>query len=109
VIADTPFDAPSDDFDAANPLRPDAVRLAGTTQRGKPCELIDNTGCALPREELATLLDALIAADSFGFALASAKGGSTLALDRRESAHVQVAGELYRLLLHRYTARLERF
>ncbi len=101
--------APPDDFAAANPLRADAVRLAGTTRRGKPCELIDNTGRGLPRAELEALLAALIENDRFGFALASAKGGATLALDRLEAAHVQVAGELYRLFVHRYTARLERF
>jgi hypothetical protein len=110
VIADTPPDAAGDgDFDACNPLRPDAVRIAGTTRRGKPCELVDNTGRALPREELRALLDALIAAEAFGFALASAKGGATLDLARRESAHVQIAGELYRLLVYRYQARLEPF
>jgi hypothetical protein len=110
VIADTPPDAGgSGDFDAWNPLRPDAARLAGTTRRGKPCELVDNTGRALPREELQALLDALIEADAFGFALVSPKGGTTLDLERRESAHVQIAGELYRLLVYRYEARLEPF
>jgi hypothetical protein len=110
VIADTPPDpAAAGDFDAVNPLRSDAVRVPGTTRRGKRCELVDNTGRALPRSELQALLDALIAADAFGFALASARGGATLDLARRESAHVQVSGELYRLLVWRYEARLEPF
>lgn len=110
MIADTTSDpAAGDDFDAFNPLRPDAVRVAGTTRRGRPCELVDNTGRALPLEELRALLDALIEADAFGFALVSAKGGATLDLARRESAHVQVAGDLYRLLVYRYEARLEPF
>jgi hypothetical protein len=109
VIADTTPGAAPDDFAGANPLRPDAVRLAGTTRRGKACELIDNTGRGLPRDELAALLEALIEQDRFGFALASAKGGTTLALDRHEAAHVQIDGGLYRLLVHRHTARLEPF
>jgi hypothetical protein len=109
VIADTPPGEAPDNFHAANPLRADAVRLGGTTRRGKACELIDNTGHGLPVEELAALLQALIEQERFGFALASAKGGATLALDRLEAAHVQIAGGLYRLFVHRYTARLERF
>ena len=109
MIADTPPGDAPDDFHAANPLRADAVRLTGTTRRGRPCALIDNTGRGLPAAELAALLDALIEQDRFGFALASAKGGATLALDRQEAAHVQIAGDLYRLFVHRYTARIERF
>lgn len=110
MIADTPPPPdPPGGFEAANPLRDDAVRLDGITRGGRPCALIDNTGRALPHAELQALLDALIEADSFGFSVLSAKGGSTLSLDRRESAHVQIAGDLFRLLVHRYEARVEPF
>jgi hypothetical protein len=101
--------AAPENYDTLNPLRPDAVRVAGTTRRGKPCELVDNTGRGLPRDELAALLQALVDADRFGFSLASAGGGAALPLDRRDFAHVQVAGELFRLIVHRYHARLEPF
>lgn len=110
MIADTPLPpGPPANFDTVNPLRADAVRIAGTTRTGRPCELIDNTGRALPRDELGALLDALIEADRFGFAVLSAKGGNTLSLARQEAAHVQIGGELYRLLVHRYRARIEPF
>lgn len=109
-MSDTPgFVDPQANFDGLNPLRPDAVRVTGLTRRGKPCTLIDNTGAALPRSELEAILQALIDADRFGFSTMSAKGGSTLDLDRRESAHVQIGDTLYRLLLHRYEARIEPF
>jgi hypothetical protein len=101
--------AAPENYDTLNPLRPDAFRVAGTTRRGKACELVDNTGRRLPHEELAALLQALIEADRFGFSLASAGGGASLPLDRRDFGHVQVAGELFRLIVHRYHARLEPF
>jgi hypothetical protein len=97
------------DFDAGNPLRPDAVRLAGTTRRGRRCELIDNSGDGLPPAELQAILDALIREDRFGFATASEAGGATLDLARREGAHIQVGGRLYRLIVYRYEARIEPF
>jgi hypothetical protein len=109
-MSDTPapFD-PTGDFDALNPLRADSVRVRGTTRRGKPCELIDNTGESLPRAELESILAALIAEDAFGFNIASAKGGHTLDLERRESAHIQLGEKIYRLLVYRYEARIEPF
>jgi hypothetical protein len=97
------------DFEAANPLRPDAPRRGGTTRRGKACELIDNTGDRLPASALQDILDALIREDRFGFATATAAGGTTLDLARREGAHIQVDGRLYRLIVYRYQARIEQF
>jgi hypothetical protein len=97
------------DFDAANPLRPGATRLRGTTRRGKACELIDNSGDRLPLPELQAILDALVREARFGFAAASAAGGATLDLARREGAHIQVGGQLYRLIVYRYQARIEPF
>ncbi|MCU0805704.1 MAG: hypothetical protein MUF79_11550 [Burkholderiales bacterium] len=111
MISDTPGppDLSGGDFDSLNPLRPDAVRVRGATRRGKPCELVDNTGERLPRAELESILAALVEQDAFGFNIASAKGGHTLDLERRESAHVQVGEKLYRLLVYRYEARIEPF
>lgn len=100
---------PTEPFDALNPLRADARRIEGTTRRGKPCELIDNTGAQLPEAELRSVLDSLIVADAFGFHALSAGGGSTIDLERRESAHIQIGGQLYRLLVYRYVARIEPF
>ena len=97
------------DFEAANPLRPGATRLEGTTRRGKACELVDKSGERLPATELQGILDALIREDRFGFATASAAGGTTLDLARREGAHIQVDGRLYRLIVYRYQARIEPF
>ena len=97
------------DFDAVNPLRPGATRLRGTTHRGKACELVDNSGDRLPRPELQGILDALVRAQRFGFAAASEAGGATLDLARREVAHIQVGGRLYRLIVYRFQARIEPF
>ena len=97
------------DFEAANPLRPGATRLHGATPRGKACELIDNSGDELPLPELQAILDALIREARFGFAATSDAGGATLALARPEGAHVQIRGQLYRLIVYRYQARIEPF
>jgi hypothetical protein len=70
---------------------------------------VDNTGERLPAGELQSILDALIAQDRFGFALSTAAGGVTLDLGRPETGHVQIAGRLYRLIVHRYAARIEPF
>jgi len=91
------------------PLRPDAVRIAGTTRRGRPCALVDNTGEALPEEDLKAILAALIEQDRFGFRAASASGASTLALDQPDTAHIQIGAKLYRLIVARYEARIEPF
>lgn len=100
---------PDADFAAANPLRPDAVRVWGETRRGKACELVDNTGEGLPLPELHDILERLVAADAFGFRTLSPSGASTLDLERRESTHVQVGDKLYRLIVYRYQARIEPF
>ena len=103
------FVDPLADFDASNPLRADASVLRAETRRGKPCYLIDNTGDALPQAELREILQGLIEAELFGFRTLSASGGEAIHLDRRESAHVQVGGKLYRLIVYRYEARVEPF
>jgi len=101
----------ADETDALGwaPLRADAVRLRGVTRRGRPCELVDNSGDGLPVPELQAILEALIAQDRFGFVVVSAAGGATLDLGRPATGHVQIAAGLYRLIVHRYTARIEPF
>jgi len=91
------------------PLRADAVRVAGATRRGRPCTLIDNTGERLPETELREILAALIDQDRFGFRAASPAGGSALSIDQPETAHIQIGAKLYRLIVLRYEARIERF
>ncbi|MCG6875668.1 MAG: hypothetical protein LJE97_11320 [Betaproteobacteria bacterium] len=109
-MSDTPAPpVPPGEFDRLNPIRPDATRVAGVTRRGRACELLDNSGAGLSIAELQEVLDALIAQDRFGFAMASPAGGSTLDLERREAGHIQIGDRLFRLLLRRYTARIEPF
>lgn len=109
-MSETPgFVDPNADFDLSNPIRSDAVTLTGSTRRGKACVLIDNTGDALPQQELQQILNSLIESDSFGFKTLSATGGDAIRLERRESSHVQIGENLYRLILYRFEARLEPF
>ncbi len=103
------FVDPNADFDENNPLRGDAVHYPGNTKRGKACELVDNTGCALAPDECRDILASLIENDLFGFHPFSANGGATISLERRESTHVQVGDDLYRLIVFRYQARIENF
>lgn len=103
------FVDPSADFEACNPLRPDAVRLPGTTRGGKPCILVNNTGKALPETELRAILAGLIENDAFGIKGRSASGANTIALARREATHIQIGADLYRLIVYRYEARIEPF
>lgn len=103
------FVDPNANFDENNPLRADAVHFAGNTKRGKPCELVDNTGRALAADECEEILASLIENEAFGFRSLSANGGETISLERRESTHVQVGDDLYRLIVFRYQARIENF
>ncbi len=90
------------------PLRSDAVLLAGMTKRGKPCRLIDNTVSA-PREELKALLNDLIEQEHFGPSGLSVAGGNTISIGAPQSAHVQLGGNIYRMIVVDYEARLEEF
>jgi hypothetical protein len=109
-MSDTPTPpVPPAPPDAAHPHPPEAARVAGTTRRGRECELIDNSGDRLPRSELEAILDALVREDRFGFAAASSPGGTTLDPARVQAAHIQIGDRLYRLLVHRYQARIEPF
>lgn len=97
------------DSPAGSPLRDDARVYAARTQAGKVCRLIDNSGHALPEGELREILQRLIAAKLFGFRSLSASGGDAISLEHAECAHVQIGDRLYRLILHRYEARIEPF
>jgi hypothetical protein len=110
VMSDTPAPpVPPGEFDRLNPIRADAARLEGRTRRGRTCELIDNSGAGLAEADLRKILDALIAQDRFGLTLTSPAGGSTLNLDQSDAGHIQIGGRLFRLLVRRYTARIEPF
>ena len=104
-----PLPDPNISFDQENPLRPAAVRYLANTPQGKSCCLIDNTGCHLPEQECRDILDALIENQLFGFRTLSAQGGDTIDLARRESSHIQIGEQLYRLIVYRYEARIENF
>ncbi len=103
------FIDPLSDFDTSNPLHPEARQYPGKTGNGKDCVLIDNTGKALPADECLAILDSLVASQLFGFRSMSAQGGSTIDLERRESTHIQIGDDLYRLIIFRYEARIENF
>lgn len=97
------------DFDQENPLHPAAVRYTANTPHGKSCCLVDNTGRHLPEVECRDILNALIENQLFGFRSLSAQGGDTIDLARRESSHIQIGEQLYRLIVYRYEARIENF
>lgn len=103
------FVDPNANFDENNPLREDAVHYSAVNARGKTCELVDNTGENLDAKECQDILNSLLENDIFGFRTLSANGGDTISLDRRESTHVQVGDDLYRLVVFRYQARIELF
>ena len=83
------------------------LRVEGRTPRGRVCELVDNSGDEIPAAELERLLGELISGGTFGF---RARGAAdAVALGQPEFGHVQIKGQLYRLIVERYSARLERF
>jgi hypothetical protein len=90
------------------PRSEESAEVRGRTRRGQECALVDASGDALRREELERLLADLIAADAFGFRATGGPGGA-IRVDRPAFAHVQVGGRLYRLIVDRHRARLEKF
>ncbi len=107
--ADFPFVDPNANFDLSNPLHEQARYYQSSNAYGKTCTLIDNTGRMLPENDCRDILAGLIENDLFGFRSLSAQGSDTIQLDRRESTHVQVGEDLYRLIVFRYEARIELF
>jgi hypothetical protein len=86
----------------------DGLEVRGRTRRGRDCALVNASGDALPREELERLLADLIAADAFGFHATGDSGGA-IRIDRPAFGHVQVGEHLYRLIVDRHRATLEKF
>lgn len=78
------------------------------TKSGKPCRVVDNTA-SVERAELAGLLADLIEHDRFGIRGMSAAGENTVTLGAPVFTHIQLGGEIYRLLVLPYEARIERF
>jgi hypothetical protein len=79
----------------------------GLRVEGRICELLDESGDAIPAPELERLLADLIARGAFGFRARGAADAVTLG--GPEFAHVQIGERLYRLIVNRFSARLERF
>ena len=75
--------------------------------RGKICQLIDNTG-TIENSQLINLLNQLIQDEQFGINALSSMDG-TLNIDKPRLSHIQIHDELYRLLLLRYQAVIEKF
>lgn len=105
-------DVPVSDRRAAESVtdssHPGAVIIEGATASGKRCRIIDNTG-TVERTELRNLLDELVREKRFGFSGVSSAGGGAITIGAPVFAHVQLGGELYRLILFPYEARIERF
>lgn len=89
-------------------IGPDARIVEGVAHNGRPCRIVDNTN-SVDFAELHAVLRTLIADRKFGRGGLSAAGGSTIALDRPISSHIQFGEQLYRILLFAYEARIERF
>ncbi|MGA7801990.1 MAG: hypothetical protein WCC36_14385 [Gammaproteobacteria bacterium] len=98
-------DADGDSDSAANP---GAVVVEGVTRTGKPCRVVDNTG-SVECSELEGLLADLIEQDRFGIRGMSAAGENTVTLGAPVFTHIQLGGQVYRLLVLPYEARIERF
>jgi len=89
-------------------IRPDAVIIEGVAHNGKPCRIVDNTA-SVDQAELRELLDALIRERRFGFSGLSVAGSNRIAVREPTGTHIQLGGELYRILLYPYEARIEAF
>lgn len=94
--------------DCGQEISPQATIVEGVAHNGKPCRLIDNTG-SIERGELEGLLEQLIEAKRFGISGLSAAGSNSIRLGAPEFTHVQIGGQLYRLILLPYHARIEAF
>ena len=90
------------------PLSEHALIVEGATRGGRSCRVIDNTG-TVERAVLEELLSDLLEAKRFGLTGLSATGASTIRLGAPEFTHIQLDGQLYRLILFPYEARLEAF
>lgn len=108
-MADTPqFVDPAARPPGEKDIRPDAVIVEGTAHNGKPCRIVDNTA-SIPEHELRALLEQLIAEKRFGLGGMSVAGGSRIGIGEPVGTHLQIGGDLYRILLFPYEARIEPF
>lgn len=82
--------------------------IEGVAHNGKTCTLRDHTG-RIPLPELESLLADLIANKQFGLTGRSQPGVNTIQLGAPTFTHIQLAGELYRLVLLPYEANLYEF
>jgi hypothetical protein len=82
--------------------------VEGLTHNGKTCRLLDHTG-RVPMTELQSLLDDLIANKQFGLSGRSVQGGNVIRFGEPIFTHIQLAGDLYRLVLLPYEANLYEF
>lgn len=82
-------------------------RVTGTFH-GREVTLTDRTGTC-PEAEMQEILDALIREGRFGLAGMSNSGSATIQLGTPEGAHIQVGGELYRLVITGYEAVIDKF
>lgn len=88
-------------------LSENAIVVQGETLAGKPCRIVDNTG-SIPETELVRLLDELVQQNEFGIkGLSDSQGNMKLGEPRL--AHIQIEGDLYRLVLLPYEARIEKY
>ncbi|HKK13413.1 MAG TPA: hypothetical protein VKA14_02000 [Gammaproteobacteria bacterium] len=78
------------------------------TYHGREVTLTDKTA-SCPEAELQEILDALVAEGKFGIAGMSNSGSATIQIGAPEGAHIQIGGELYRLVITGYEAYVDKF
>lgn len=99
---------PLNRFHRDHPQHPDARVVEGRTGNGKPCRLVDNTASVDPAE-LAALLEDLIRTRRFGLGGQSTGPDHAITIGGPVGTHIQLGGQLYRLLVFPYEARIEAF
>lgn len=85
-----------------------ATVVDGLAQNGKPCRVIDNTGC-LSIESLRALLEDLIRERQFGLSGLSEAGETAIRIGAPKFTHIQLEDNLFSLTVYPYEAWLEKF
>lgn len=93
--------------EAEHSLSDNAIVVQGETLSGKPCRIVDNTG-TISEAELRQLLEQLVEQNEFGIKGLS-DGQGIMKLGEPRLAHIQIEGDLYRLVLLPYEARIEKY
>lgn len=101
-------DDPLNRFRRDHPRHPDARVIEASTHTGRPCRIVDNTGSVEPAD-LAALLEDLIRERRFGYWGLATGPDAAVSLEGPVGSHIQLGGQLYRLVLFPYEARIERF